>query len=209
MTTEPNNRWLQRTIQQVRLGGKSVRAFIFRVQRNAALAIWPAVVAAILGPLLIALMPAYKGDCGRVPSARTGTGPGNCDPVRFRRSDRTLPNPEVPAARKLRARGGRGGQAAAADHFTGGSMNSFLKQRADAVAAAIQKSAPVDVMLILLSLAYVAMPWHFVPIIGQVDLAVVVWFAWQNGRALFRKSAVVPPPLPPRIVKEVFDVHSA
>lgn len=61
MTTEQTNQWFQRTFQQMRLGGKSVRAFIFRVQRNAALAIWPAVVAAILGPLLIALMPALRG----------------------------------------------------------------------------------------------------------------------------------------------------
>ena len=61
MTTEQTKRWFQRTVQQVRRGGKSVRAFIVRVQRDAALAIWPAVLAAILGPVLIALTPALRG----------------------------------------------------------------------------------------------------------------------------------------------------
>lgn len=61
MMTETATRWFRRTIRQVCLGGNTVRAFILRVQRNAALAVWPAVVAGVIGPLLIALMPALRG----------------------------------------------------------------------------------------------------------------------------------------------------
>ena len=87
-------------------------------------------------------------------------------------------------------------------------MKSEPKTRADGVAAIIQKlPRPVNVVFILLSVAYVAMPWHFVPIIGQVDLAVVAWFAWQNYRALVRKPTVDPPPSSPGPLKEVYDVR--
>jgi hypothetical protein len=61
MTPDLFTRCFRRTIRQVRIRGIAMREFIVRAQRNAALADWPAVVAAIAGPILIALTPPLRG----------------------------------------------------------------------------------------------------------------------------------------------------
>jgi len=85
-------------------------------------------------------------------------------------------------------------------------MNHSAPQKADGVAAAI-RALPrwVKALLLAVSLVYVAMPWHLVPIIGQIDLAAVAWFAWQNWKGLCRTAEV--PAAPARSVKEVEDAR--
>src|SRR5947209_7110103 len=61
MTADLFTRCFQRAIRQVHSRGNAMREFIVRVQRKAALAAWPAIVAAIVGPILIALTPPLRG----------------------------------------------------------------------------------------------------------------------------------------------------
>jgi uncharacterized membrane protein YkvA (DUF1232 family) len=83
-----------------------------------------------------------------------------------------------------------------------------MNRHADALAAAIQKlPRPVNAMLLLAAAAYTLMPWHFVPLVGQIDLAVVLWFAWKNLKALFRATESQPAAPPPQIGKGVPNVQ--
>ena len=86
-------------------------------------------------------------------------------------------------------------------------MNNSVPPKIDGIAAAI-RSLPrwVNVLFLALCFVYVAMPRHLVPIVGQIDLAAVAWFAWQNWKAL-RRPTKAPAPLA-RTAKEVEDVQS-